>query len=118
MRRLRKVTAAGEGINKGSLKPQGRFPGFFVLRHHHESPVVSQIKTLYAEKEMLLASNKSLAEYNLSQEPLLTEARVRLQERHREANRAAEQVRMARDKVNQRAGTVEPDTMLALLQES
>ena len=65
---------------------------------------------------MLLASNKSLAEYNLSQEPALTEARVRLQERHREANRAAEQVKMARDRVREKAGTVEPDTMLALLQ--
>ena len=79
-------------------------------------PFLFQIKNLYSEKEMLLASNKSLAEYNLSQEPALTEARVRLQERHREANRAAEQVKMARDMVREKAGTVEPDTMLALLQ--
>ncbi len=29
-----------------------------------------QVKRLYEEKEMLMASNKSLAEYNLSQVPL------------------------------------------------
>ena len=34
-----------------------------------------QMKQLYSEKEMLMASNKSLAEYNLSQEPALQEKR-------------------------------------------
>ncbi|CAB4059775.1 VPS37 [Lepeophtheirus salmonis] len=32
---------------------------------------LNQVKELYREKEMLLASNKSLAEYNLSQKPIL-----------------------------------------------
>jgi hypothetical protein len=31
-----------------------------------------QVKRLYEEKEMLMASNKSLAEYNLSQVPYLS----------------------------------------------
>ncbi len=34
-----------------------------------------QMKQLYSEKEMLMASNKSLAEYNLSQEPMLQQKR-------------------------------------------
>ena len=33
------------------------------------------MKQLYSEKEMLMASNKSLAEYNLSQEPMLQQKR-------------------------------------------
>ena len=40
------------------------------------------MKQLYSEKEMLMASNKSLAEYNLSQEPMLQQKRqVRFIER-------------------------------------
>jgi hypothetical protein len=34
-----------------------------------------QMKRLYSEKEMLMASNKSLADYNISQEPLLQQKR-------------------------------------------
>ncbi len=33
------------------------------------------MKQLYAEKELLMASNKSFAEYNLSQEPILLQKR-------------------------------------------
>ena len=46
-----------------------------------------QIKSLYNEKEMLVASNKSLAEYNMSQEPLLRQAKEKLMERYGEAVR-------------------------------
>lgn len=41
-----------------------------------------------------MASNRQLAEYNLSQEPRLTEARIRLEEKHREATKATERVRV------------------------
>ncbi len=74
------------------------------------------MKALYSEKEMLMASNKSLAEYNLSQEDPLTKARCRLQEKHREVRRLAEKVRNAKRDVDDKAGHTEPDTMLALLQ--
>ncbi len=40
-----------------------------------KSKFTLQMKQLYSEKEMLMASNKSLAEYNLSQEPLLQQKR-------------------------------------------
>ncbi len=65
---------------------------------------------------MLMASNKSLAEYNLSQEEPLTSARCRLQEKHRETKRMAEKVRNLKHEVEEKGGSTEPDTMLALLQ--
>ena len=46
-----------------------------------------QMKALYSEKEMLVASNKSLAEYNMSQEPVLRQAKEKLMERYGEAVR-------------------------------
>jgi ESCRT-I complex subunit VPS37 len=39
-----------------------------------------QIKDLEAEKEILMASNRSLAEFNLSKEPHVTEGKQHLQE--------------------------------------
>jgi len=39
-----------------------------------------QIKDLEAEKEVLLASNRSLAEFNLTKEPQLAEGKRHLQE--------------------------------------
>ncbi|KAJ9582129.1 hypothetical protein L9F63_003524 [Diploptera punctata] len=41
---------------------------------------VKQVKDLEAEKEMLMASNKSLAEFNLSREPQYVVGKQRLQE--------------------------------------
>ena len=42
-----------------------------------------QIKQLYSEKEELMTSNKSLAEYNISQEPDIRSKRQQLAEKHR-----------------------------------
>lgn len=44
------------------------------------------MKELSAEKDMILASNKSLAEFNLSQEPKLVENRRKLLDLHNQAN--------------------------------
>ncbi len=63
-----------------------------------------------------MASNKSLAEYNLSQEPVLKAARSKLQEKHREAMRMAEKVKEIKREVDEKSNKVEPDTLLALLQ--
>jgi len=85
------------------------------------------MKILYGEKEMLMASNKSLAEYNLNQEEPLRQARVRLHEKQREARRAAEQVRKLKTTMEEKLAASgsgsgksqnEPDIMLALLQVS
>ena len=65
-----------------------------------------------------MASNKSLAEYNLSQEQPLTDARCRLQEKHRETRRMAEKVKNLRRDVEEKGGSMDPDTVLGILQVS
>ena len=77
---------------------------------------LSQIKSLHDEKEMLMASNRSLAEYNLSQEPVLKDLKSQLADKHREAMRTAEKVKNAKRELDEKSGSVEPDTLLALLQ--
>jgi len=77
---------------------------------------LSQIKSLRDEKEMLMASNRSLAEYNLSQEPVLKDMKSQLADKHREAMRTAEKVKNAKRDLDDKSGNVEPDTLLALLQ--
>merc|ERR1719216_195032 len=51
------------------------------------------MKVLQEEKEMLLTSNKSLAEYNLSQEPIVREAKARLQEKYQATQQLGKVVR-------------------------
>jgi len=75
-----------------------------------------QMKGLYNEKEMLMASNKSLAEYNMSQEPVLREAKEKLLEKYTEATRLSEEVRSLQSQLEQKSGNVRPDTLLALLE--
>jgi len=75
-----------------------------------------QMKNLYAEKEMLMASNKSLAEYNLSQEPIITEGKQVLVEKYQKAAELAEQVKKIKTELDTQTGKVSPDTMLALLE--
>ena len=77
---------------------------------------LSQIKSMRDEKEMLMASNRSLAEYNLSQEPALKDLKAQLADKHREAMRTAEKVKNAKRELDEKSGSVEPDTLLALLQ--
>ena len=75
-----------------------------------------QMKAMYSEKEMVMASNKSLAEYNLSQEPVLRGAKERLLEKYGEATRLSEEVRGLQADLERKSGSVRPDTLLALLQ--
>merc|ERR1719187_1476644 len=74
------------------------------------------MKALQEEKEMLLTSNKSLAEYNLSQEPVVREAKARLQEKYRAAQQLGEEVRELKAALDTKQGNVSPDTLLALLE--
>jgi len=75
-----------------------------------------QMKALHDEKKMLLASNKSLAEYNLSQEPTVRETKERLQEKYQSAQRLGEEVRALKAELDTKQGNVSPDTLLALLE--
>lgn len=77
-----------------------------------------QMKALYEEKEMLMASNKSLAEYNLSQEPVISEGKQQLVEKYQKAALLAEEVKKVKSELDAQTGKVSPDTMLALLQAS
>merc|ERR1719288_224561 len=74
------------------------------------------MKALQEEKNMLLTSNKSLAEYNLSQEPVVREAKARLQEKYRAAQQLGEEVRQLKSTLDTKQGNVSPDTLLALLE--
>eukprot|EP00092_Neocalanus_flemingeri_P012818 GFUD01013811.1.p1 GENE.GFUD01013811.1~~GFUD01013811.1.p1 ORF type:complete len:213 (-),score=105.17 GFUD01013811.1:115-753(-) len=75
-----------------------------------------QMKALYGEKEMLLASNKSLAEYNLSQEPVMRECKASLVEKYGTAGKLAEEVKTLQAELESSSGQVKPDTLLALLE--
>merc|ERR550519_1530823 len=74
------------------------------------------MKALQDEKEMLLTSNKSLAEYNLSQEPVVREAKARLQEKYQAAQQLGEEVKALKAELDTKQGNVSPDTLLALLE--
>ena len=65
---------------------------------------------------MLLASNKSLAEYNLSQEPILAETRANLEEKKDRALILVNIIRDLKREIDVKSGKTEPDTLLALLQ--
>lgn len=75
-----------------------------------------QMKALHDEKEMLLASNRSLAEYNLSQEPIIRETKERLQEKYQSAQRLGDEVKSLKADLDTKQGNVSPDTLLALLE--
>lgn len=77
---------------------------------------LDQMKQLYSEKEMLLASNKSLAEYNLSQEPILQQKREALTEKHREAIELMAKLKETKETIEQKSGKVKPDFLYSLLQ--
>ena len=64
----------------------------------------------------LLASNKSLAEYNMSQEPVLREGKLRLAEKHRTASSLCAGLKDLQSQLQTKSGQVGPDTLLALLQ--
>ena len=65
---------------------------------------------------MLMTSNKSLAEYNLSQEPVITEAKQILVEKYQKAAQLAEEVKKVKTELDRQTGKMTPDTMLALLE--
>jgi len=79
---------------------------------------LQQIKQLYSEKEELMASNKSLAEYNISQEPDIRSKREILAEKHREAIAVVEGLKKTRADLESKAGVYKPDELYSLLQVS
>jgi len=79
---------------------------------------LQQIKQLYSEKEELMTSNKSLAEYNISQEPDIGSKRQQLAEKHREAIEIVEKLKRTRQELEAKSGNYKPDELYSLLQIS
>lgn len=75
-----------------------------------------RLKDLENERDMLIASNKSLAEFNLSREPAYNEARKQLVEAHKAAVELKRQVEGKRDRINELSKQTSLETTLALMQ--
>jgi len=75
-----------------------------------------QIKALHEQKDVIMASNKSLAEYNLSQEPVVKEQKAKLLEKFQSASTLAEQVKSLKAEIDNKSGKMTPDSLLVLLE--
>lgn len=76
------------------------------------------VKNLEVEKEMLMVSNKSLAEFNLSREPRLRSARQRLIDSYKHASQDFAEVEEKKQQLDDLSRQVSLDTTLAILQTS
>ena len=104
---LHQITRSGKLQNSVKLK---EVLSYFTLTNFF------QIKNLYNEKEELMVANKSLAEYNLSQEPHLTAKKTKLTEKHREAIELVSAVKEAKSKLESKTGKIQPDSLYYLLE--
>jgi len=77
---------------------------------------LDQIKNLYNEKEELMVANKSLAEYNLSQEPVLNAKRQQLTAKHHEAVQLVSAVKEIKSDLEEKSGKIQPDSLYYLLE--
>ncbi|XP_013772613.1 vacuolar protein sorting-associated protein 37B-like [Limulus polyphemus] len=79
---------------------------------------LEQVKNIEAERVMLLASNKNLAEFNLNREPSMLETRQRLAHMYSEALELKKEVEEKKQKLDEKGRQVSLDTTLAILQTS
>ncbi|UYV63529.1 VPS37B [Cordylochernes scorpioides] len=77
---------------------------------------VSQVKNLESEKEVLLASNKSIAEFNLNFEPYLQETRGQLTQFYQEASALKAEIEERKKTLDELTRQTSMDTTQALLQ--
>ncbi|XP_011871436.1 PREDICTED: vacuolar protein sorting-associated protein 37B isoform X1 [Vollenhovia emeryi] len=77
---------------------------------------IKQFKDLETEKEMLMASNRSLAEFNLAKQPELEDDKRALKELSEQANQLCTSVRSKIEEMRDKSGTMTVDTALDLLQ--
>ena len=75
-----------------------------------------QIKGLNNEKEELMVANKSLAEYNLTQEPILSRKKEQLASKHREAVQLLATVNSLKEELASKSGKIQPDSLYNLLE--
>ncbi|XP_042225542.1 vacuolar protein sorting-associated protein 37B-like isoform X2 [Homarus americanus] len=74
------------------------------------------MKNIASEQEMLLAANKSLAEFNLSLEPKLSQAKQNLITKYEAAAQLTEEVNTMKGEMDSTSGQYTADTLQALLQ--
>ncbi|KAE8752820.1 hypothetical protein FOCC_FOCC000558 [Frankliniella occidentalis] len=79
---------------------------------------IKGLEELETAKEMALASNRSLAEFNLSRQRELTEGKCRLQQVSEEGQKLLENIENIASQLKEKAGTTNAETVLALLQTS
>lgn len=60
---------------------------------------IFQVKDIEAEREMLIASNKSISEYNLSQQPILDECKLNLESTYNQAAELKENLLKAKSEL-------------------
>ncbi|XP_032688335.1 vacuolar protein sorting-associated protein 37B isoform X2 [Odontomachus brunneus] len=77
---------------------------------------IKQFKDLETEKEMLMASNRSLAEFNLSKQPELEEGKQILKELSEQANQLCINVKEKLNEIRDKSDSMTIDTALDLLQ--
>ncbi|XP_006609472.1 vacuolar protein sorting-associated protein 37B [Apis dorsata] len=77
---------------------------------------VKQFKNLETEKELLMASNTSLAEFNLSKQPELQEGKQILKELSEKGNKLCISVKEKLEEIKNKSGEMTADTALDLLQ--
>lgn len=77
-----------------------------------------QVKALSVEKTTIVASNKSLSEYNLSREPRLTQGKERLSASHVAAQDLHRTVTEKKSRVDANAGGISLEEAQALLKTS
>ncbi|KAG5894717.1 hypothetical protein JTB14_006137 [Gonioctena quinquepunctata] len=76
----------------------------------------SYLKEIENEKENIMASNKSMAEFNLSKEPELVEGREKLQEVSEMGEQLTKSVEEKTEELRSKGGDMSLETALALLQ--
>ncbi|KAK7874221.1 hypothetical protein R5R35_006263 [Gryllus longicercus] len=79
---------------------------------------IKQFKDLETEKEMIIASNRSLAEFNLAKEPQLQEGKQRLQDLSAKGEELCQSVESKIGELRSKTADLSLDTTLALLQTS
>ncbi|XP_029833836.3 vacuolar protein sorting-associated protein 37B isoform X1 [Ixodes scapularis] len=79
---------------------------------------LQQVKNAESEREMLLASNKSLADFNLSREPKMRQSRQQIKELYEQAQELMQEVEQRKKTLDSMGGQSSLETMLALLQTS
>ncbi|XP_043472235.1 vacuolar protein sorting-associated protein 37B [Leptopilina heterotoma] len=77
---------------------------------------VEQFKEYETEKEMLMASNRSLAEYNLAKQPELEEGKQELRELSEKGSLLCSSINEKLDEIKEKPGIMTVDTALDMLQ--